>query len=148
MRQLSAISLLCNNTYSTKWGIQWVLVITCPLFGSAWSIATKVEHNVLTKDRIVGELWVTNMYIYWETNVLYQGRIVLHMMTSSNGNIFGVTDPLCGEFTGHRWIPLTRSVTQIVDVFYDLYWIYGSVNNREAGDSRRHRANYDVILMS
>ena len=30
------------------------------------------------------------------------------MMTSSNGNIFRVTDPLCGEFTGHRWIPLTK----------------------------------------
>ena len=28
-------------------------------------------------------------------------------MTSSNGNIFRVTGPLCGEFTGHRWIPLT-----------------------------------------
>ena len=27
------------------------------------------------------------------------------IMTSSNGNIFRVTDPLCGEFTGHRWIP-------------------------------------------
>ena len=27
------------------------------------------------------------------------------MMTSSNGNIFCVTGLLCGEFTGHRWIP-------------------------------------------
>ena len=25
---------------------------------------------------------------------------VMDMMTSSNGNIFRVTDPLCGEFTG------------------------------------------------
>ena len=25
-----------------------------------------------------------------------------HMMTSSNGNIFPVTGPLCGEFTGQR----------------------------------------------
>ena len=30
------------------------------------------------------------------------------MMTSSNGNIFRVTGPLCGEFTGHQWIPLTK----------------------------------------
>ena len=30
------------------------------------------------------------------------------MMTSSNGNIFRVTGPLCGEFTGHRWIPRTK----------------------------------------
>ena len=27
-------------------------------------------------------------------------------------------------------------------------WINGWVNNREAGDLRRHRANYDVIVMS
>ena len=31
------------------------------------------------------------------------------MVTSSNGNIFSVTDPLCGEFTGHRWIPRTTA---------------------------------------
>ena len=31
------------------------------------------------------------------------------MRTSSNGNIFRVTGPLCGEFTGHRWIPLTKA---------------------------------------
>ena len=31
-------------------------------------------------------------------------------MTSSNGrNIFRVTGPLCGEFTGHWWIPLTKA---------------------------------------
>ena len=29
------------------------------------------------------------------------------MMTSSNGNIFRDTGHLCGEFTGHRWIPHT-----------------------------------------
>ena len=27
------------------------------------------------------------------------------MMTLSNGNIFRFTGHLCGEFTGHRWIP-------------------------------------------
>ena len=31
-----------------------------------------------------------------------------HMMTSSNENIFPVTGPLCGEFTGDRRIPLTK----------------------------------------
>ena len=42
-------------------------------------------------------------------------------MTSSNGNIFLVTGPLCGEFTGHRWIPRTqRPVTRSVGVFFDL----------------------------
>ena len=31
------------------------------------------------------------------------------MMTSSNGTIFRVTGPLCGEFTGPRWIPRTKA---------------------------------------
>ena len=32
-----------------------------------------------------------------------------NMMTSSNGNIFRVSGPLCGEFTGPRWIPHTKA---------------------------------------
>ena len=31
------------------------------------------------------------------------------VMTSPNGNIFRVTVHLCGEFTGHRWIPRTKA---------------------------------------
>ena len=31
------------------------------------------------------------------------------MMTSSNGIIFRVTVTLYGEFTGHRWISLTKA---------------------------------------
>ena len=31
------------------------------------------------------------------------------MRASSNGNIFRFTVPLCGEFTGHRWIPHTKA---------------------------------------
>ena len=48
------------------------------------------------------------------------------MMTSSNWNIFRVTGPLCGEFTA---------------------CINGWVNNREAGNLKRHRAHYDVTHM-
>ena len=43
-----------------------------------------------------------------------------HMMTSWNGSIFGVTGPLCGEFTGPGEFPTQRPVTQSFDVFFDL----------------------------
>ena len=34
------------------------------------------------------------------------------------------------------------------DVFFFIYaWINGWVNNREAGDFRRHLAHYDVTVM-
>ena len=42
------------------------------------------------------------------------------MMTSSNGNIFCVTGPLCGEFTGPGEFPTQRPVTRSFDVFFDL----------------------------
>ena len=42
------------------------------------------------------------------------------MMTSSNGNIFRVTGPLCGEFTGPCEFPAQRPVTRSFDVFLDL----------------------------
>ena len=42
------------------------------------------------------------------------------MMTSSNGNIFRVTGPLCGEFTGPGEFPTQRPVTRSFDVFFEL----------------------------
>ena len=40
------------------------------------------------------------------------------MMTSSNGNIFRVTGPSCGEFTGHWWIPHTKASDAELLFFY------------------------------
>ena len=42
------------------------------------------------------------------------------IMTSSNGNIFRVTGPLCGEFTGPGDFPAQWPVTRSFDVFFDL----------------------------
>ena len=69
------------------------------------------------------------------------------MMTSSNGNIFRISGPLCGEFAGHRWIPHTKAS-------YAELWCFlwsppeknGRVNNREAGELRLLRAHGDVTV--
>ena len=66
------------------------------------------------------------------------------MMTSSNGNIFRVTGPLWAESTGG--FSSQRPVTRSFDVFFDLR-LNKWVNNRDAGDLRRRRAHYDVIVM-
>ena len=42
-------------------------------------------------------------------------------MTSSNGNIFRATGPLCGEFTGPGEFPAQRPVTRSFDIFFDLH---------------------------
>ena len=73
---------------------------------------------------------------------------VFNMMTSSNGIIFRITGPLCGEFTGHRWIPRTKaSEAEFRYFLWSAGWINGWVNNREAGDLRRNHAHYDGIVM-
>ena len=66
--------------------------------------------------------------------------------------------PVPGEFPAQR--PVTRSFPQSPvnsphkgqwrgALIFSLIcvWINGWVNNREAGDLRRHRAHYDVVVM-
>ena len=50
--------------------------------------------------------------------------------------------PITGEFLAQR--PVTRSF----DVFLICAWRNAWVNNREAGDLGRHRARYDVVVMT
>ena len=49
--------------------------------------------------------------------------------------------PVSGEF------PAQRPVTRSFDVFFDLRQLNDWVTTREAGDLRRYRAHYDVIVM-
>ena len=51
------------------------------------------------------------------------------------------TGPLCGEFTGHRWIPYKKifNLTKASGA-----WMNGWVNNHEAGGLRRYGGHYDV----
>ena len=55
----------------------------------------------------LSKLWLNNQYTV-RCN---------YMLTSSNGNIFRVTGPLCGEFTSDRLITLTKAS----DVFFDQH---------------------------
>ena len=75
------------------------------------------------------------------------GLCVRDMMTSSNGNNFRVTGPLCGEFTGHRCITRTKASDAELWCFLWFAYINGWVNNREAGDLIRYRTDYGVTVM-
>ena len=72
--------------------------------------AAKVSNSCLNKNSFQ---WWPAMYSCHVTLVVFMGCWIndasTSMMTSSNGNNFRVTGPLCGEFTGHRWIPLTKA---------------------------------------
>ena len=64
-------------------------------------------------------------------------RLPWHMMTSSNGNISASLAICAGN----------SPVTEISMFSLICAWMNGWVNNREAGDLRRHCAHYDVTVM-
>ena len=55
--------------------------------------------------------------------------------------ICGGNSPIPGEF------PAQRPVTRSFDIFFDLRLNKRLSNNRKAGDLRRYRAHYGVIVM-
>ena len=69
------------------------------------------------------------------------------MMTSSNGNIFRVTGPLCGNSPVPVNSPHKGQWRGALMFSLICVWINGWVNNREAGDLSRHRGHYDAIVM-
>ena len=62
-------------------------------------------------------LWTLGLLLY---RMILLPKHNLYTMTSSNGNNLQVTGPLCGEFTGHQWIPAQRPETRGFDVLFDL----------------------------
>ena len=93
------------------------------------------------------------------------------MMTSSNGNIFRVTCPLCGEFTGPGEFLRQRPVTRSSDVFFELrvnkrlskqmqgWWFEtpasslwrhcnGPMNSPHKGPAMRKMFPFDDVIMS
>ena len=69
-------------------------------------------------------------------------------MTSSNRKMFRVTVPLCVEFTSHRWIrPTKASDVELWCFLWSAPWLNAWINNRDAGDLRRHLAHYGGIVM-
>ena len=95
----------------------WITGCTCFSGVTQRGLGQKLP---LTGDRRHLKLIVVQKYLF---RFRFQWAILasrsIHMMTSSNGNIFRVTGPLCGEVTGHRWIPLTKASDAGFDVFYD-----------------------------
>ena len=86
------------------------------------SLLARLSHNrpitIWTPFVFYGEINRTSIVTY--IVVLCFNRPMLLIMTSSKGNIFRVTGPLWGEFTGHRWIPLTKASDAELWCFFDL----------------------------
>ena len=83
-------------------------------YNDLWCIS-----NTIQSDRKYTGLTLRHYVRHWMLSV-YSSTWWSFMMTSSNGNIFRVTGPLCGEFTGPGEFPTQRPVTQSFDIFFDL----------------------------
>ena len=106
--------------------------VTSPIPWITFICGTNITHGDdhfpvnRSKDNVTRAI---RIFVVWAMGILTlvdQDLQFVVMMTSSNGNIFRVTGPLCEEFTSQK--PVTRSF----DVFFDL-----RLNKRLSKQSRR-----------
>ena len=129
-----------GRSYAISKGI-WYVHQEWMLLNSAWHIVCSTRCHYT----------VCRWWDLWHATHTYMRTVSPRdfiMMTSSNGNIFRVTGPLCGEFTGHRLIPLTKaSDAELWCFLWSSPWINRWVNNPKAGDLKLHRAHYGVTVV-
>ena len=80
---------------------------------------------------------LNHLYITFKHLALYSLSL-WYMMTSSDGNIFRITGPWCGKFTGHPHKAQWRGA-----LMFSLIWAWmnGWVDYGEADDLRRHHSH-------
>ena len=120
--------------------IVWLICFLCGVVGfqstlivkyviQYWNIWTLLEAGLTVMDGTCSS-WIHDDVIKW--------KFFSALLALCAGN-----SPVTGEFPSQR--PVTRSFD--VFVFFICSWINAWVNNREAGDWRRHCAHYVVIVM-
>ena len=117
-------TLLCHRKQFTKTLLHQhvdhrrVIDLYAHLSSLAWqaTIESALYQSPLINTWIMSSLILQSWASFTDTRF----TVCWSMMTSSNGNIFRVTGPLCGEFTGPGEFPTQRTVTRSFDVFFDL----------------------------
>ena len=103
-----------TNHYLYQWWlVDWLTFITRP----QW---------VNRARQLVGIMLIS--HIFYSVSGYYYIHLPFNdqtMITSSNGNICRITGLLCGEFTGHRWIPHTKANDAELWYFLIYAWIDG-----------------------
>ena len=103
------------------------------------------EQATSSPPQILSNFLIILIIILWHTFI---AALMCQAWWRHQMETFSALLALCGESTAHRWIPRTKaSDAELWCFLWSAPWINGSVNNREAGDLRRHRAPYDVIVM-
>ena len=111
------------HTSETYWKI-WSVRLT--IIPNIWYTSKDKKHKAVRSHLnipILKQMDIITLHLRSHTEVWYTPPSAWlqrnPMMTSSNGNIFRVTGPLCGEFTGPGEFPTQRPLTRSFDVFFD-----------------------------
>ena len=114
-------------------------------------IMTYVCISLYLKVCLVLPKTIRGLLIGREFPCIFELNHTVTMMTSSNGNILRVTSPL-SVCAGNSPVPVnSRHKCQwrgALMFSFICVWMNDWVNNREAGDLRRHRGHYDVNVMT
>ena len=107
---------------------------------SSYAVVSSMSHRASLATARGIHLWNCWNVVCMEYIILYSSGNKI--TTTTTGNIFRVTGPLC------RWVPITKASDAEFDVFFDQRRNKGWVNNKDAGDLRRHHAHYGVTVMN
>ena len=129
-----------DNLRCRQWRQSWYYVNSCFLV-HVISISAKLV--------MVQNLSLTGMLrVIMKTPLAVGSDDTPTMMTSSNRNIFRVTSLLCGNSPSTVNSPHKDQWCGVLMFSLICAWRNDWLNNREAGDLRRHHAHHDVIVMT
>ena len=86
------------------------------LFYISWSVSS-IEWNIVNFIMLICNDGTIDIYHHLSTSIHFYFYV---MMKSWNGKIFRVTGHSCGEFSGHRWFPYTKTSDAELWCFFEL----------------------------
>ena len=145
----SLLTHICVTRWFTVLGkgrvvsLSWILVswLEIVLFVFLVMLITKLPcHDNVIKWKHF-PVWYGGLKAHWSYLPYAWWRHQMETFSASMALCAG-NSPVTGEF------PSTKPVTRSFDIFFDLRPNkFAWVSNREAGDLRRHRAHYDIIVI-
>ena len=106
------LDMLLNQYSKQSITINWVYIY---IYIYIWRLIEHISGGLLCKANYMYSsiaVIVQSLHSLWLGDAIWRQWpwwTLVHMMTSSNGNIFRVTGHLCGKFTGPRWISRTKA---------------------------------------
>ena len=103
------------------WSSEFCSLVKVTLYFPKCCLISTYPYVLLAYPQIMTGVYVDFLLIYASCEqcaLFLYANLLIKMMTSSNGNIFRVTGPLCGELTGE--FPSQRPLTRNFDVFFDM----------------------------